>query len=41
MFACQEGHFDIAELLLKHGTDVNMQAEVSEGGNREGGGSGV
>ena len=35
MSACSNGHFDIAELLLKHKADVNMQKKVSEVGNTE------
>ena len=32
MCAFAKGHFNIAELLLKHQADVNMKSNVSVGG---------
>ena len=37
MFACDRGHFSIVELLLNHGVDMDLQDNVSVGGNMEGG----
>ncbi len=33
MLACAYGHTNIVQLLLEHGTDVNLQDEVSSSDN--------